>query len=279
MNWFGRFSHDRRGIAAVEFALVVSIIMLPLFIGLVEILTLYRAEIKLSALTTNIAQMVAYEAESATGNTLLATTSSGITASTLQSTSLKDICTGAISGLGPFPGSGITIAIASVTLEANKNGLPTTSSVYTTGAPAYDVWETDFSVSGGSCTTTSGTSTYTAGTASTMTGSATIGATNAELLATSSPPSTSGSLPAAGATSWPGMLAVPCDNAIIVQAKMTYPGMIGLILQSRPTLTQSSYARWANSWNQAELQCTGTGCNTQFIATQLCTSSNITATN
>ena len=273
------FSHDRRGIAALEFALISSLILLPLSIGLVEILTLYRAEAKLSAFTTNVAQMVAYEAQGATGNTLLATTAAGITDNTLQNTSLQDVCQGAIAGLAPFPAGGMKLAIASVTLEANANALPAKSSTlgYTTGTPTFDVWETDFSISGNTCTPISGSNTYTAGTATTMTTPYIIGATDAEKLATSSPPSTSGQVPTSSTTSWPGMLAVPCDNAIIVKATMIYPGLVGLILPSRPTLSQTSFARWANTWSQAELQCnsgSGTGCDTQFIANQVCTSTN-----
>ena len=259
------FARDRRGVAAVEFAILSSFILLPLFLGLIEILTLYRAEAKLTALTADIAEMVSYVASGPTGITSLP-----VPAAT-GAASLTDICQGAVSGLAPFPGSALTIAIASVTLEFNLNGLPAPVSPatkpYYSSTPTYDEWEADFSVSNGTCTPTTPTGT----------GDGTIGHVNAELLATTSPPSTGG--PTGGSTTWTGMLAVPCDNAIIVKANMTYPGLIGVVLRTRPTLSQTSFSRWANTWTEAELQCSGNYCATNYAATQVCNTTNTTATN
>ncbi len=254
------FFRDRRGVAALEFALLSTFVLLPLFLGLVEILTMLRAESKLTALTVDVAQMVSYEAQGATGITLLPTTAAG-------STSMQDICQGAITALYPFPAGTVILSIASVTVETNKNGLSSgtgNAPVYS-ASPTYDVWETDFKVTGSTCTTTSGTG---AGMSNTN-----IGTANAELLATTSPPSTTGT------TGYSGMLAVPCDNAIIVKASMTYPGIIGVVLRTRPVLSQTSFARWANSWTEAELQCTGTGCATNYAATQICNATNTLAIN
>lgn len=257
MSMFRRFSRDRRGIAAVEFAILSSAIMLPLFFGTVEVITLFRTEAKLTALTTDVALMVSYNATSINGITSLPVPASAGTPS------LQDICQGAIQGLAPIPPGGMTMAIASVTLESNSAGLPATSAVHTT-TPAYDFWEADFTVSGSTC--------------SPVTGSTVIGATTAESLVTTSPPATGG--PTGSSTAWNGMLAVPCDNAIIVRANTTYSGITGLVFKSRPVLSQTSYARWANTWNEAELQCSGTGCTTAYAATTpICTTTNTTATN
>ncbi len=245
----------RRGIAAVEFALVVPF-LLVMFMGTTEVLTLYRTEAKLNAMTINVAQMVAIQNQ---------TTTSGVSvvpsAGTTQS-SLQDICQGAVLGLAPFPANGMTLAIAGVTLESGPTGLPnpntTTSKVYN-ASNTYDVWESDLKVSGSTCSTVTGN---------------VIGLTNAEKLATTSPPSTTGT------TGTAGLLGVPCDNAIIVKATLTYPGIMGIILTSRPTLTQMAYTRWRFAGTQTELQCSSTdaGCTTSYVTTQLCNSSN-TSTN
>lgn len=52
---------DRRGTAAVEFALIFGLFLLPLFIGLIEVVTLYRAQEKLNAFVSNLALMVSIE--------------------------------------------------------------------------------------------------------------------------------------------------------------------------------------------------------------------------
>ncbi|MDR3576204.1 MAG: pilus assembly protein [Anaerolineaceae bacterium] len=248
-RFFHRFK-DRRGIAAVEFALVMPI-LLVLFIGTIEILTLYRAEAKLNALTINVAQMVAIQNQSTTNGI------STLPAAGTGQASLQNICQGAILGMAPFPAEGMILNIAGVTLESSPNGLPKTSTAYST-ANSYDVWENDFAVSGGSCTAS--------------TNAAAIGASGAESAATTSPPSTTG---AAGGIS--GLLAVPCDNAIIVQASIIYPGILGIILQTRPTLTQWAYTRWRYAGTTTELQCSGCSL-TSNAAKQVCNSSN-TATN
>jgi Flp pilus assembly protein TadG len=242
----------RRGVAAVEFALVLPVLLI-LFMGTVEILTLYRAEAKLNTLTINVAQMVAIQNQSTT------TGISTVPATGTSSATLQNICQGAVLGLAPFPANGLILNIASVTLESSKAGLPSTSTAYSS-SNTYDMWESDFTVSGNNCTATSSTT------------SGTIGAASAKNLATTSPPSSTGT------PGTLGLLAVPCDNAIIVQASLTYPGLLGIILQSRPTLTQAAYTRWRYAGTSTELQCSGTSCLVSNATTQVCNSSN-TATN
>ena len=157
-SWLFRGRLGRRGIAAVEFALIIPV-LLVMFIGAIEVLTLYRTEGKLNALAFNVAQMVSVEP---TPTTL----------ATANQTSLNDICTGAVLGFAPYPPNGLTIDIASVTLE------PSALSSNTAASPqAYDEWEAQSVVSGRTCTTSA---------------TSAIGATNAELLATTTPPSLSG---------------------------------------------------------------------------------------
>ncbi len=246
---------NRRATAAVEFALMAPF-LLVLFIGVIEIVTLYRTEAKLNTMVISVAQMVAIQNQ---------TTTSGISiipSSGTNQSSLQDICQGAILGLAPFPPEGMTLAIAGVTLESGPTGLPNvntaTSKVYN-ATNTYDAWEGDLTVSGTTCNTATTTS---------------IGLANAEKLATTSPPSTTGT----SGTS--GLLGVPCDSAIIVKATLTYPGIMGIILTNRPTLTQTVYTRWRYASPQTELQCasTDTGCTTSYVTTQLCNSSN-TSTN
>ncbi|MDE1906355.1 MAG: pilus assembly protein [Rhodospirillales bacterium] len=243
---------DRRSVAAVEFALIAPI-LLVVFFGIVEIATLYRTEAKLNAMTINIAQMVAGETNSsATG--IVSVSSGGASPAALQ---IQNVCQGGILGLAPFPPSGMTVKIASVTLESNSNGLPTTAPVYSTN-PTYDMWETDYSVSGSNCNVTSTGS------------SALIGNTGAVNLATTSPPS------ATGTSGLNGMLVYPCDNAIIVNTTLTYPGILGVVMQSRPNLSQWAYTRWVYASATSELQCSSsdTGCYVNYAAKQTCNSNN-----
>lgn len=225
----------RRGIAAVEFALIVPVLLI-LFVGTVEILTLYRTEAKLNALVFNVAQSVAMaQSVSATAS---GTVTPGITA-------LGDICQGAVLGLQPFPAGGLTMTIASVTEEAGPKGLPVTGPAYAT-TPRYDVWEGNFTPSGAGCTQSSGTTAWTAA--------------QAQALATQNG----------------GMIVVPCDDVIIVRASLTYAGLTGLILPSRPTLTQTAYVRWPYASPTRELICAT--CTLASPATPVCATPN-TATN
>jgi Flp pilus assembly protein TadG len=236
LRWLFQDRLGRRGIAAVEFALVIPV-LLVMFIGTIEVLTLYRTEAKLNAVASNIAQMISIQA-----SPIVLTTGTPETG-----TSLNDICSGVIQGLQPFPSAGLTIAVASVTLESNSAGLPTSSSAHTS-SPTNNAWEGDSKVSGGTCSTTSGTQ---------------IGLTNAFTMA------------GGGNAGNKGLLEVPCDNAIIVQASIPYPGLTGLIVRSRPTLTQTAFARWVYASTTTELTCPTC---TVTKATQICKTGN-TATN
>jgi Flp pilus assembly protein TadG len=230
----------RRGIAAVEFALVAPLLML-LLIGSIEILTLYRTDAKLNAVAINMAQMISFAPAVTTG------TASGNTSS------LNDMCKGAVLGMAPLPASGLTIDVASVTEEGAPNGLPKSAPAYDASGPYYDKWEADSTVSSsGSCSTAGGTAIL----GNTASGNPVSYATT--------PTSTA-------------IVELPCDNAIIVKVSVPYPGLTGLFLTSRPTLSQQIYTRWAYVSQVTELDCTG--CTEQSAATQICNSSNTESTN
>ncbi|HTQ71427.1 MAG TPA: TadE/TadG family type IV pilus assembly protein [Acidocella sp.] len=226
---------DNRGTAAVEFALIFSLFLLPLFIGLIEVITLYRAQEKLNAFVNDLALMVSLEGTGGTTTGVYSVAATGANANSLQ-----DVCNGAVAGFAPYPPNSLTVQIASVTMEAGPNGLPATNSstsfVYHSGSSLYDQWEQDFTVAGGSCATQ---------------GVAGIGAStspsNATNLTTSNPPSTAGG---SG-----GLVIYPCDNGIIVKATMSYPGLLGLIITRSMTLSQSAYVRWRYASIVSELQC------------------------
>jgi hypothetical protein len=197
----------RRAIAAVEFAIVVPLLLVML-IGTIEVLTLYRTEAKLNALAYNVGYMISAEASP------LALTANG--------PSVQDACTGAVLGLQPFfPGANLSIDVASVTME------PAKLSSNVAGSPVvYDEWEAQTNSGAGGCASPS--------------------TTTGTILGGTTPP-----------TMAAGMLAVPCDNVIIVRAGMQYPGLTGLIVRARPTLTQTAYVRWAFAAPTAQLLCSG----------------------
>jgi hypothetical protein len=244
----GRFRRrlGRRAVAAVEFAMIMPFVLV-MFMGTIEVSTLYRTSAKLNAVAFNVAEMI-----SLTQSVKTAASGVGIT-------SLNDICQGAVMGLAPFPAGGMTIKIASITREASPNGTPQTSSAYSTSGPTYDEWESDNSVaSNGTC------SAPTAGTDAILTGTGASAPINIAMTGTNA------------------MLDVPCDNVIIVQVNETYPGIIGVVLSSRPKLMQTAYIRWANTTTTSELSCPD--CTlVPSVATQatqqICNSSNTFATN
>ena len=238
------FLRDRRGLAALEFALIASLMLIPLIIGLTEILTLFRADTKLASLAFDTAQMVALESQSVTNGI------STIPVSSATAPSLQDICQGAVLGMAPLPTAGLTIAIAGVTLESAPSG--TAGTPVNSSARTYDVWEQDFTVSGNSCAAAA---------------TSAIGAAEAEAYGSSSPPSVTGTVSAAG------LLQTPCDNVLLVQASMAYPGMIGVVLSTRPTITQLASTRWRTASEVSELECSGCSVS-QIQSPQLCNSSN-----
>jgi len=243
-RWFRRFGLDRRAIAAVEFAIIVPI-LLVMFIGVVEIVTLYRTEGKVNALAFNVAQMVSVELTDPPSSVPLTRNAAG-------QTSINDICKGAVLGLAPIPPKNLVINIASVTLEPSAQN----SNIAATPA-VFDEWEAQSTVTGTTCSTTA---------------TAAIGPAVAESLATTNPPVNTvtsnyqvdnavGGNPAAK-----GAVEVPCDNMIIVTVTMTYPGYIGDLLPTRPTLTQTAYSRFRYASPQEELLCSNCALNQAPLA-------------
>ncbi len=236
-----------RAIAAVEFAICAPMLLI-LFLGTIEILMLYRTEAKLNAFAGDFAQMVSLQEVAAVNASGVTQTHSPLpTATTGLTPGLTDLCAGAVYGLQPFPPNGLSVAIVSVTETTAAK--PASQGVAATPA-AYDEWEVDLN---SSCATTGGQS---------------IGATGsngAKALAIGS-----------GATT--SMVQGLGDNIIIVRATLQYPGILGLILTSAQTLTQTAVARWryaavTNITNitatpapsaTLEFSCAGTGCVSNY---------------
>jgi Flp pilus assembly protein TadG len=136
---------------------------------------------------------------------------------------LSDICTAAIYGLQPLPANGLTIAIASLTIT-------TPASVSGNSSNTDDVWEEDFTGSG--CSPSAGSSS-----------TGLIGETTACTLISNG--GGGGTLPTTNGTTG--------DNAIVVRATLTYPGMVSFWLKTIPTLTQYAYSRWYHGQSGNEL--------------------------
>lgn len=147
---------------------------------------------------------------------------------TIALSTLTDDCTGAVLGLQPLPGAGLEIAIASLTTQT-----PSTS---TSGPNTDNLWEVDYSGSGCSASTPSA-------------GSGLLGSTSTICKLAQGSSTAGGMLPyGTGAKG---------DNAIIVKAQMTYPGLAiqpgaanGWLL-SLPGLTQFAFSRWYHASTNA----------------------------
>jgi hypothetical protein len=208
---------EKRSVAALE-AAVIAPFFLFLFIGSFEILLLMRTSEKLNTLTGNVAEMVA-SSSSPSGNSV----TNGI---------LSDYCQGALQGLQPLPGLGLTIDIASVTIVATPKSGTSNSDHY---------WETDFS--GANCTATPG-------------GSGIGSAKACSLVSNSNGGLTGGMLPESG-----GVIG---DNAIVVKTTLTYAGMTSQPgvgkgwLINFPALSQTAFDRWHHSSSSTELTLSGT---------------------
>jgi Flp pilus assembly protein TadG len=114
--------------------------------------------------------------------------------------------------------------------SANGLTIDIASVTTTTVGSAVNYWEQDFS--GSSCTPVT---------------PAVIGSTSACNLATNN--GAGGMLPKTN-----GAIG---DNAIIVRATLTYPGLVGLWLKTSPTLTQQVLTRWAYASTSNSLTVTG----------------------
>jgi hypothetical protein len=200
-----------------------------------------------------MAEMVAMENPSGPVNGVYTISPTGT-----SSTSLQDVCNGAIKSMAPFPVENTLIYIVSVTQESGPNGLPAIAGnkAYA-GTATYDSWEQDFKVVGGSCAAQTTTA---------------IGIAAGLTMATTSPPALTNT-PTGSA-----MINVPCDNAIIVKTIVTYPGPLGKILLTRPNLSSISYARWNYDTVVTELKASVPSAQYSYAATQVCNSNN-TASN
>lgn len=134
----------RRGSASVEFAICATFIFIPVFFGTVELATVYRTYAKLDAMTNNVARMVALSQAVTTAAPPVSPVSISqlpVAAYSNQETptSLADVCQGAITGMAPFPTTGMKLDVATITNET-IGGTPLATT---------DKWEYDQTVGNG----------------------------------------------------------------------------------------------------------------------------------
>ena len=114
-----RFGHDRRAIAAVEFALILPVMLLA-YIGLVDVSRGVIASRKLNVLSRTVSDLVSQQP----------------TSQTTSITTLSTIMAAASSVMHPFDTTGLVITVSAVDIKAN-NGVCCTALVrwsYTNGA-------------------------------------------------------------------------------------------------------------------------------------------------
>lgn len=99
-QFLSRLKHDRRGVAAVEFALIAPI-MIALYLGGVELTRLIGVDRKVSLASRVAADLVARESAAVTD------------------TSLTTVCKGTLAMLNPFPTNALSITISSILTDNN----------------------------------------------------------------------------------------------------------------------------------------------------------------
>jgi Flp pilus assembly protein TadG len=96
---FAALGRDRRGVAALEFGLIASA-MIVLFIGCFEVSYLLQADAKVMLATQELAELVAAQ-------------------STVTDADMADFCTGAQMTLRPLSAGGLSATVVSVTNPGN----------------------------------------------------------------------------------------------------------------------------------------------------------------
>lgn len=112
---------DRRGVAAVEFAIVAPV-MVTLLFGAIELGNAFRIQTKVNTATGQLAELIA-----------------GQQAVTAPAGNLKDMCTGAAMNLLPYPTGSFSADIVSGTNDHPSNRTP--GSTDSTTVLPYPDWE------------------------------------------------------------------------------------------------------------------------------------------
>jgi Flp pilus assembly protein TadG len=106
-----RLGRDRRGIVAVEFALIAPFLLALLF-GLFEVSSLVRVSLKLSHAANNLAKIIAQQQPPDQQDP-----------AQVSQSQLADFCTGAGYALSPYSTGSLSAAVVSLT--SSKGGTPT----------------------------------------------------------------------------------------------------------------------------------------------------------
>lgn len=99
-------SHDRRGVAAVEFAILLPL-MLSIYVAAVDLTRGVMATRKLDLLSRTVSDLVSQQP-----------TTSAVTSATLET-----IFTAATAVMSPLPASSVTITVSAVTIKPKSTGL------------------------------------------------------------------------------------------------------------------------------------------------------------
>lgn len=98
-----RLRHDKRGVAAIEFALVFPVLLL-IYFGIVGVTQILSVDRKVTNIASSTADLVSQE-------------------TVLDSTIMQDIYTASISLIAPFSTNSISIVVTSI--EADENNITT----------------------------------------------------------------------------------------------------------------------------------------------------------
>jgi len=96
-----RFRHDRRGVSAVEFAMVLPL-MVILFVGVVQVSEVASIKRKTTLVARAVADLVAQ-------------------VSSIDQNEMNNVMSAGSAVVAPFPASKLKIRITSVKIDANKN--------------------------------------------------------------------------------------------------------------------------------------------------------------
>jgi Flp pilus assembly protein TadG len=234
--WLARFRLGKRGIAAVEFGLCAPFLLL-LIIGTLEMVVLYRTQAKLNCFAGNFAQMVASQENAGLNSSGIVLTHSPVLTVTsgVSPPGLSDLCAGAVYGLQPFPASGLTVYVASVTKVT---------------ATTYDEWETDLN---SSCTPTGAQNIGVTGTTGARTIAVGNGGTTALVRAVGD-----NVIIVRASLQYPGLIGLFIASA----PTLTQTAIARWIYASATQIANTSTVTPPAA--TLEFQCSGTGCKTNF---------------
>jgi len=117
MSWLGTRLRDRRGVAAVEFAFILPLLV-TMYFGVVETTYAIMANRKVTSVTSTVADLVAQT-------------------KTINTSELNDVFEAATAIMVPFDASELTIVVSSVVIDKDGNSTVDWSAAASSGGTAY----------------------------------------------------------------------------------------------------------------------------------------------